>query len=505
MSHENVPTVILIAFYNKKALGVRYLEAALSSAGYRVTTVFYKDFNSVRPRPTTDWELDLLAQIVREKQPLLVGLSVMSSMYLDTVYRVMDRLRADCPAPVVCGGAFATMFPEKLMERGAAFVIRSDGERAVCRLAHALDCGQDPRAIPSLCYWDRGAPRCNEIGDLPCDVDSYGLPVVNSPGACFVDNDSVVWGDPQLDTRSYEVIASRGCPFTCSYCCCVNLRRLLPKGVPGVRTRSVSSVIQELKEAKRQCKKVVFIHFYDEIFPDLPGWVDEFVREYDRQIHLPFTIWSHPKRIDLDTLKKLKRVGLTEVIMGIQSGSERVRRDVFHRYESQDDILRAISAIQQAGVFWGCFDLMLQHPFETIDDLRESYRLVKRFPGRYELQLHGLNFLPGTDIVDMAVRQGVLTPEALERIMYAPMEEQFGAYWKRDTSPESQLWYEMIYCWQFPVFRRHLLRWESDPTAYSDKIHRAYDRAGRLARARYLWKKGRIVWKRWLSSISPKA
>ena len=47
------PTVVLVAFYNKKALGVRYLQAALEGAGYRVRTVFYKDFNSVRPSPTT--------------------------------------------------------------------------------------------------------------------------------------------------------------------------------------------------------------------------------------------------------------------------------------------------------------------------------------------------------------------------------------------------------------------------------------------------------------------
>ena len=443
--------MILVAFYNKKALGVRYLEAALERAGYLVTTIFYKDFNSVHPQPSTRREMELFLQVVREKQPLLVGLSVMSSMYLDTVYQLMDGLGREQIAPLVCGGAYATMFPEKLLERGADFILRSDGERAICRLADALRLGNDWRSIPSLCWREEGKIRQNEIGDLLRDVDGYGIPVVNSAGACFIDHDAIVSGDPQRNTRSYEVIASRGCPFTCSYCCCVNLRRLLPQGIPGVRTRSVNSVIDELREARRHCKKIVFVHFYDEIFPNLPGWVDEFAEKYEKYIHLPFTIWSHPKMVELEMLKKLKRVGLTEVIMGIQSGSERVRREVFHRYETQEDILRAISAIQEAGVFWGSFDLMLQHPFETIEDLKESYRLVQRFPGRYELQLHGLNFLPGTDIVDMAIQQGYYTPAELERIMYAPMEEQFGAYWKREVSLESQLWYEMITAGSLPA------------------------------------------------------
>ena len=496
MSIYPKPQVVLVAFYNRKALGVRYLEAALEHAGYQVTTVFYKDFNSVHPHPTTQREVELFLQVVREKQPVFVGLSVMSSMYLDTVYQLMDGLQQAKISPVVCGGAYATMFPEKLLERGADFVIRSDGEHAICRLADALHLGYDWKTIPSLCWSEDGVVRQNEIGDVLNDVDGYGIPVVNSVGACFIDHDAITWGDPQLNTRSYEVIASRGCPFTCSYCCCVNLRRLLPKGVHGVRTRSVKSVIDELIEAKKHCKKIVFVHFYDEIFPNLPGWVDEFVEAYDKHIHLPFTIWSHPKMVELDILKKLKRVGLTEVIMGIQSGSERIRRDVFHRYETQEDILNAISAIQKAGVFWGSFDLMLQHPFETIEDLKESYYLVQKFPGRYELQLHGLNFLPGTDIVDMAIQQGYYTPAELDKIMYAPMEEQFGTYWKREVSQESQLWYEMIYCWQFACFRKKLRKWESNPMNHLQEIHVIYKRANILTRVRYFYKKSLVVGKR---------
>lgn len=84
--------------------------------------------------------------------------------------------------------------------------------------------------------------------------------------------------------------------------------------------------MEELREAKRACPRMMMVHFYDEIFPNLPGWVDEFVAAYQREIHLPFTIWSHPKAAKQEVLEKLVRVGLTEVIMGIQSGSDRVRR-----------------------------------------------------------------------------------------------------------------------------------------------------------------------------------
>ncbi|MDD6798942.1 MAG: radical SAM protein [Firmicutes bacterium] len=489
---------VLIAFHNTKALGVRYLEPALRRHGYEVSTVFFKGFNSRSPRPVSKAELDLLCGFIEERRPFMIGLSVMSSMYLDTVNSVIDELKNRINAPIVCGGAFATMFPDRFLERGAEYVIRCDGEIPIQMLADFLtnrDEAPLPADIPSLCYTEDGYIVKNEIGGMLEDIDEYGIPAVECEDACYIENDTLRTGDPQLSTMSYEVIASRGCPFTCSYCCCVNLHRLHPKGIKPVRTRSVKSVIDELVIAKHKLKKLVFIHFYDEIFPNLPGWVDEFVSEYKKKINMPFTIWSHPKMIDGDVLKKLVSVGLSEVIMGIQSGSDHIRRDVFHRYETRDDIINATKIIKESGVAFASYDFMLQHPFETIDDLKDTYFLVKDMYMPFELQLHGLNFLPGTDIVDMAIETGLLTPEEMDAIMYAPMGEQFGAYWKREDERESRLWYRMIYCLQFKQLRIKIEKCENDPFANESVIDSCYKRAQSLAKLAYLRKKSSMVFK----------
>ncbi|MCF0120632.1 MAG: cobalamin B12-binding domain-containing protein, partial [Oscillospiraceae bacterium] len=135
MSEMNArPTVVLVAFYNIKALGVRYLETALRNDGFDVQTVFYKGFNSVHPSKTTTQELKLMTDRIRAANPVAVGLSVMSSMYLETVDMVIDAIRSTFPQlPVVCGGAFISMFPEHFLHRdGLDFSIRLDGERALC-------------------------------------------------------------------------------------------------------------------------------------------------------------------------------------------------------------------------------------------------------------------------------------------------------------------------------------------------------------------------------------
>ena len=487
-------SIALVAFYNTKALGVRYLETALKQAGYSVKTIFFKGFNSQNPKVATDEEIKLCMEEIQSANPLFIGLSVMSSMYLESVEKLVEKLKT-LGIPLVFGGAFAAMFPERFLKMGGSYVIRGDGEIPMTKLADAMLNGDDVSENPSLCFMKDGEVKVNELGDFLEEIDGYGLPTINCADTCYIENNTLVKGDPQLGAISYEVIASRGCPFTCSYCCCINLHRMFPKDKKYVRTRSVESVINELVEAKKQLKKLVFVHFYDEIFPNTPGWIDEFIVQYKKHIGLPFTIWSHPKMVKIDELKKLVSVGLTEVIMGIQSGSPYIRKEIFHRYETQEDIIKATKTIRESGVFWASYDFMLQHPFEKIEHLKETYYLVKELAMPLELQLHGLNFLPGTDIVDMAIEQGLITAEEMDKIMYAPMQEQFDAYWKREDERESRLWYRLTYCWQYKNCHKKCEEYEKDVFKYEKEIDAMYDKCVKRTKKRYLYKKGRVVLK----------
>lgn len=491
---ENKKNVVLIAFYNTKALGVRYLETALHKAGYGVKTIFFKGFNSQNPKVATQKEIELCAEEIRRADPLFVGLSVMSSMYLESV-ELLCKTLTTLGYPLVFGGAFASMFPERFLDLGGSYVIRADGEIPMVKLAGAIASGEDPTANPSLCYKKDGETVVNPIGDLLEDIDSYGLPTIECENACYIENDCIGYGDPQLSAMSYEVIASRGCPFTCSYCCVINLHRMFPKDVKYVRTRSVESVMAELIEAKKKLKKLVFVHFYDEIFPNTPGWIDEFIIQYKKHIHLPFTIWSHPKMVKEDELKKLVKVGLTEVIMGIQSGSPYIRKEIFHRYETQEDVIEATKIIRKSGVFWASYDFMLQHPFEKIEHLKETYYLVEKLAMPLELQLHGLNFLPGTDIVDKAIDAGLISREEMDKIMYAPMQVQFDAYWKREDEQLSRLWYRLTYCLQFKNCRKKCKIYSADVLKNEAAIDKMYLSCQKRAKLRYYYKKGRVVLK----------
>ena len=138
---------------------------------------------------------------------------------------------------------------------------------------------------------------------------------------------------------------------------------------------------------------------------------------------------------------------------------------------------------------------MLQHPYETTETMIETYDLVKRLAMPFELQLHGLNYLPGTDIVDMTIRDGVISAEEMDKIMYAPMKDQFAAYWKRENERESRLWYRLTFCLQFKDCRKKCEVYEKDVLANEAAIDAMYEKCEKRLRTRYLYKKGRVVLK----------
>lgn len=448
--------VLLIGFYNEKALGVKYLANALEKEGFKTHVVFFKEFNSIHPSKASKTEIDLLTQLIKEISPSYIGLSVMSSLYLETVLMVNEEVKKVCTIPIIWGGVYPTLFPDRAMEH-ADFVIRGEGEEALVDLLNTLEKQEAIFDISNLVYKNNeGKIVINDVRLLCSNLDQLGYPHVGGVNNYLIDNERLITGDPQENGFIYEMTASRGCPFACSYCSSINLKRIYANKGRYVRFRSVDSVINELKEAKEKMKKIKAVHFWDEIFSDDPEWIEEFKERYKAEVKLPFKIWGHPLKINKRIIEGLVEAGLYQTVVGIQSGSMRVRKEIFHRTETQEDIIEASKVLSNCGVPKIIYDFMLQHPFETIDDLQETFKLCLKLAMPFELQIHGLNFLPGTDIVEKAISEGYLTLEKLEKMMYGTIQEQYDMYWGPTDSNEmneSNMWVALIYLTQFPRLR----------------------------------------------------
>jgi len=490
--------IVLINFYSPKSLGIRYLEGALAGAGYEVTVIYFKGFHSMRPSMPTQAEIEALIGLILEREPLLVGYSVMSSLYLEAVEMVSAAMREKLKSPMVWGGVYATMFPERCLAH-CDYVLRGESEESLCELADRLSDGTELSDMQNLAFMRDGEAVVNPVRPLVTELDSLVMAPIGQGSKFFIDGE-VRAVDPILSSYSYETACSRGCPFVCAYCSTVGLKRIYRDNRHFLRFRSVDNVIDELKAAKAAMKGLGIVHFWDEIFSDDEEWIEQFSERYRKEIGLPFAIWAHPLKTTLPLMQKLRKAGLYQVVMGIQSGSPTVRKQAFHRVETQEQVLAAAQAFTDAGVPYIIYDLILRHPFESVEQIRESYELCDKLPGRFTLQLHDLNFLPGTDIVEEAIKQGIYTPEQMEAIMYAPMEKQYATWWETGSDDvDVNFWYHLIYMTQFGRLKRTARRLARDMDAgkpgVREKAQRCYQKAKKTARLRHYWQKGLAVLK----------
>lgn len=447
-------SILLIGFYNTKALGVRYLERSLIKSGFKVTSLFMKGFNSSRPEAVTEKELELLKDLIRTIDPGLIGLSVMSTLYFESVVKVNELIRKNFPIPIVWGGIYASLFPEKSLTH-ADFALRGEGEEAILELADAVLNETPYQNILNLAYRNtNNSVVINDLRPLCMSLDELGYPLFDQDNKYFIESGRLFHEDPMLRSVSYELAASRGCPFTCSYCSSINLRRMYVKNRNYVRFRSVSSIISELEEAMIHMKNLKVVHFWDEIFPDDSNWIVEFAYQYKNKIRLPFEIWGHPLKTQEHNISTLVDAGLYKVVMGIQSGSPSIRMEIFHRSETQEDILNAARILSRQKVPQIGYDFMLRHPFENEEDIRMTYDLCTKLARPFELQLHGLSFLPGTDIIKIARRKGVSGWEKRDPETAASLQESYRIHWGiQNSNTMINFWYSLIYISQFRIGR----------------------------------------------------
>ena len=407
------PRIALVTFYDAVSLGVRSLHAVLTQAGYPTDLIFFRDhLNSERPLPS-EAEYRLLLQTLEERQPRLVGLSLRSFGF-KIAARITKEVKERLAALVVWGGVHPTLAPEDCAAVADAVCV-GEGEGAMLELAEALRDGRDFSGIRNL--WSRQGDQIirNPLRPLQQDLDALPFPVLGDEGKFLIEDDQLLRCDPYLgppNTGEYYLSASRGCPYRCDYCCNSAFHRIYQGAGPYVRKRSPEHVLLELERAKRELK-LHYVGFMDEVFSLDKSWTLAICQGYRDRIGLPFKCEVHPQTLDEELVAGMKAAGLTYAVVGVQSGSERTRRELYHRMMSNAEILEAARLLHHYQVI-PYFDFILDNPYETAQDLAESLDLVCRLPRPYNLEILSLTFFPSTEITRRALADETISPDQVE-------------------------------------------------------------------------------------------
>ncbi len=378
--------------------GIAYISGVLKAHGHET---FLLNINDQTGYPL---DLERIKGDILAIKPDMIGFSVLTTQNKYAL-EIARSIKTYYDVPIIFGGIHPTMDPMGTMaEEAVDYICVGEGEDAFLEVVEK----GSPEGIRNMGYRKDGRVIMEPLRPFK---DIAGMP--------FKDYEIFDF-QRMIDAKDGWVglTASRGCPFRCTYCLNHKIMALykkdghLPKTY--LRRHTVDEVIGEIEYLLAHYTGIKMFIFDDDIFTFDKEWLHEFSRRYRAITDIGFVCNAHARVFDREMAKDLKDGGCRIVKFGLESGSNRIRRDVLNRYMTNDHIADAFKIAHEFGLHTSAF-VMVGLPHEKEEDMLETVNLLARIqPGRFRWTL----FFPfvGTKAYDIAGKAGMIDFKRIEAL-----------------------------------------------------------------------------------------
>lgn len=376
--------------------GLSYVSAVLKQAGHTTRLVVLSEACAGTTRYAK------LDEALAECRPDVIGFTAVATQY-PFMQRTLQHVRSLRPAAfTVIGGPHVTLNPDDAIAGGFDAVCIGEGEQATVELVEQLASGRSPGGIANL--WIRqpdGAVERNAPRPFLAELDDLPLP------------DREMWQAwvSEREWTNQILLLGRGCPFDCTYCCNHALRRVAPGRY--VRLRSPASVVAELRHLYTRYPERREAYLEVEtigVDRDYTQRLCEALEQFNRDCERPFTYGTNlrvsPQALDPSLHEAFRRANFSYLNIGLESGSERVRREVLNRKYTNEEFLTVVRLAREQGLQVRLYN-MIGLPTETPAEHDETVRLNRLV--QPEVAFTSVFFpYPGTRLFRVCQEQGML-------------------------------------------------------------------------------------------------
>lgn len=346
--------------------------------------------------PAEGWNKTELRRLVARERPDYVVLdSTTPSIYSDIDCARICKEESN--ARVIMVGPHASALPEETlrMADGAVDVL-CIGEYDYT-VPDVIENFHNLQSVRGICWWENGRPLRTEARPFIEDVDSLPFPA---------------W--PHLDLMKYfdgaklypyiDIFSGRGCPHGCIFC-------LWPQVMHGrkLRLRSPQRVVDEIEYDIKLCPRVTRggeFFFEDDTFTLVKSNAIAICEEILRRgLKITFSVNARADTADEELFRVMKRAGCRQLLVGFESGDERVLA-CMNKKETPDEAFRFMELAHKAKLHvHGCFVFGL--PGETEETIEKTTAFALRL-GLHTVQFSAAVPFPGTEYFDHCRKNGLL-------------------------------------------------------------------------------------------------
>jgi anaerobic magnesium-protoporphyrin IX monomethyl ester cyclase len=394
--------ILLVTFQNNtEANGLKYIRSYLCQHQIDPHILFIPDYD--------EKHISAIETFLKRFKPIIIGISLMSAEF-DNAKSFSEIIKIKFPEIVIAwGGIHPTVSPEECLEY-ADYVFIGESEHAFLEFVNAISNSKPANNILNLAYKSSAGITINKLRPLNNNLDDLPFPEHLPEKSSILHNGQIMKLSRSLfnrysrySGRSYDLTTTRGCPFSCAYCCNSAFSKLY--GASKIRQRSVDNVIKEMQQAVKLFPELIYINIQDDNFFSYDiGWMTVFAEACETDIKNRFVCRTTPAHLTEDKISMLKKAGLAWIFMGLQSGSPRINKEVYKRFVPNEKFIEAAKLVKKCHVA-GFYDIILDNPYETEEDLLETINVILKIPKPFMLQLFSLCFYQGTELHDRALKE----------------------------------------------------------------------------------------------------
>ena len=390
---QNMAKIMFVNDFEIQNLGIMYISSVLKTHGHVSDLIF------------SNQRAENILQSIKEFQPDIIGFSVFTVNQDSTLNLATLLKKNGVEALIIAGGPHPTFFPDFIDNECIDIINRGEGEYSLLDLANAVDNHSDIKGIQNF-----HVKKDRKIYKNPL------RPLVNIEELPDPDIDIHFKYDAKKHSGYYTLIASRGCPYDCSFCFNHKWNNLYKAcgNQNVIRLKSVEKCMHEIEESAKKIE-LKLVSFIDSTFNLDKKWLLKFLECYSKRIGISFSINLRANLIDEEIVKALAETNCCRIVrIGIEVGNEKLRREVLNKNISNKSIYNVAALLEKYKISLFAY-IMFGLPGETVADAFETIEMMQKIQPDF---FHAMVFqpYPGMKITKDAIKKGYITEKDLLKL-----------------------------------------------------------------------------------------
>ena len=344
-------------------------------------------------------------------EPTIIGISTLFSPSYYNMLEAGEVARKLFPeALLVGGGGVPSNMYKEIFKDSTCWdaLCYGEGERPLLGLVKAPDKKEFLNAHASWITRRKLAEKArfefdfiNDLDEIPfwdydlVDIEDYRInPVL------------ATFPLAQEKMKSMPVLTSRGCPHRCCFCASHTVHGR------AMRYHSLGRVREDFQRLSEQYGARAIVFFDDHLMSDKQRVfkIVDILNELKLTAFFPASLALYA--LDRKILEALKSVGLDQLVLSVESGSDRVLREVMHKPLNLSIVSRVIRDCRELGIA-ADVAILLGLPGETKKDIEDTRAFLKTLDATW-FRINIATPLVGSEMLEICLKKNYIKGDYLD-------------------------------------------------------------------------------------------